>query len=91
MEISSSKATRSAQFYTEELNKHCRVCGRRFGRGARQEPKEKGLFLQCYPLTDDARMRNFIAEDGGFCVVYGEDACVFCSTSFWLYSSQKDL
>ena len=33
-------------------------------------------------VADDVRMCNQITEDGGICVVHGEDVCVFCCVSF---------
>ena len=48
--MSSSEAT---EFHKDQLGKHCRVCGKRFGRGTRQESKEKELISICYEVNTD--------------------------------------
>ena len=51
--MSSSEDLSSAEFHKNELSKHCRVCGKRFAWGARQESKEKELFTTCYEVDID--------------------------------------
>ena len=57
--MSSPGSTCSLKFHVQELAKHCRICGKRFSRGAREEPKEKQLISTCYAIDtekDDAKI-----------------------------------
>ena len=43
----------SVEFHKDQLQSHCRICGKRFGRGARHESKDKELIAVCFEVNTD--------------------------------------